>query len=318
MTTMTSPVFSIIIPHYSIPGLLLRCVASIPQRPDVEIIVVDDCSPDTPELQAAFATLRQRSGLHILRTPQGGSAGRARNVGLDAARGTWILFADADDFFDEHLAAFMDKVARAPEDVVYFNFRSVLSDDVSQPSEREAAYADFFRQYARDHREDNFRFLYQTPWGKLIRRSLVERHHIRFDETRYANDAMFAVRVGCEAGRIRVADVPLYVLTERSGSLADQFCRKPGETLVRAQVALCVRQTIAAHGYAFDYDWQMFIRLLIWNGEFGDLLHLYHTISRYGLRRRDILHTVRQTGRRFLPLCLWLPAADAGLTLLRK
>lgn len=315
---MTTPLFSVVIPHYAIPRLLLRCVDSIPQRPDVEVVVVDDCSPDTPELQAALATLRQRPGLTLCRTPQGGSAGRARNVGLDAARGRWLLFADADDFFDERLAAFLDQMAGAEEDVVYFNFRSVLSDDVSQPSDRENSYNAFFQQYACDHREDNFRFLYQTPWGKLVRRSLVEEHHIRFDETRYANDALFAVRVGCEARAIRVVDVPLYILTERRGSLANQFCRKPGETAVRTKVALRVRQTIAAHGYTFSYDYQIFVRLLLWNGEFRDLLHIYHTITRYGLTKRSLLAIVWHTGRRFRPLCLWLTAADAWLTLLRK
>lgn len=40
------PVFSVIIPHYGIPELLRRCLASIPDRADLEVIVVDDCSPD--------------------------------------------------------------------------------------------------------------------------------------------------------------------------------------------------------------------------------------------------------------------------------
>lgn len=212
----------------------------------------------------------------------------------------------------------MDEMTTAPEDVVYFSFRSVLNDDMSQPSTREEAYADFFRQYAYDHREENFRFLYQTPWGKFVRRSLVEGHHIRFDETRYANDALFAVHVGCEASSIRVVDRPLYILTERNGSLADQFCRKPGETAIRAQVALRVRKVIADNGYVFDYDYRIFIRLLLWNKEFCDLLHIYHTIASYGLRKRDILSIVWQTGWRYAPLNLWLVAMDAWLALLRK
>ncbi len=42
--------YSIIIPHYNIPKLLLRCVKSIPERDDVQIIVVDDCSPENVDL----------------------------------------------------------------------------------------------------------------------------------------------------------------------------------------------------------------------------------------------------------------------------
>lgn len=38
--------YSIIIPHYGIPELLGRCLRSIPERDDIQVIVVDDNSPD--------------------------------------------------------------------------------------------------------------------------------------------------------------------------------------------------------------------------------------------------------------------------------
>ena len=40
------PTFSIIIPHYDIPDLLMRCLKSIPVSEDIQVIVVDDNSPD--------------------------------------------------------------------------------------------------------------------------------------------------------------------------------------------------------------------------------------------------------------------------------
>jgi len=39
--------YSIIIPHYNIPELLMRCLKSIPKRDDIQVIVVDDGSPDS-------------------------------------------------------------------------------------------------------------------------------------------------------------------------------------------------------------------------------------------------------------------------------
>ena len=41
-----NPLFSIIIPHYDIPDLLMRCLKSIPVSEDIQVIVVDDNSPD--------------------------------------------------------------------------------------------------------------------------------------------------------------------------------------------------------------------------------------------------------------------------------
>ena len=43
---MSQPSFSSIIPHYHIPDLLMRCVDSIPVRDDIQVIAVDDCSPE--------------------------------------------------------------------------------------------------------------------------------------------------------------------------------------------------------------------------------------------------------------------------------
>lgn len=43
---MDSPSFSIIIPHYDIPDLLMRCLKSIPVSEDIQVIVVDDNSSD--------------------------------------------------------------------------------------------------------------------------------------------------------------------------------------------------------------------------------------------------------------------------------
>ena len=202
--------------------------------------------------------------------------------------------------------------------VLYFNFRSVLSDDISQISTRETDYNKFFEQYNKDHNEDNFRFLYCTPWGKIIKRSLIENNKIRFDETRYANDAMFAVLVGCKAKSILPVNECLYVLTERSGSLANNFCRKVGETVVRATVALRIQKVIRDNGYTFPYDYQTYIRILLWNGEFHDLLGIYHTITNYGLTKNNILYIVRHAGRRYYLVALWLIWKDWILLLLGK
>lgn len=56
--------YSIIIPHYNAPHLLERCLKSIPVREDIQVIVVDDCSPavnsyirDYPELSRPYLEL---------------------------------------------------------------------------------------------------------------------------------------------------------------------------------------------------------------------------------------------------------------------
>lgn len=91
-------VYSIIIPHKNIPDLLRRCLDSIPQRPDIQIIVVDDNSC-SDKVDFAHFPGREREGVEIVYTREGLGAGYARNVGLRHAKGRWLLFADADDYF---------------------------------------------------------------------------------------------------------------------------------------------------------------------------------------------------------------------------
>ena len=127
---MSKMLFSIIIPHYDIPDLLMRCLKSIPVSEDIQVIVVDDNSPDAdtyleryPELLCPY--------LEFIRTTKGGGAGYARNIGLDHAKGEWLLFADADDFFVEDMYDIITSNSDSEADVIYFKKESVLSENIS-------------------------------------------------------------------------------------------------------------------------------------------------------------------------------------------
>ena len=112
--------YSIIIPHKNIPSLLRRCLDSIPERDDLEIIVVDDNSKEDTirDLQTIH-----RNNLQIIYTKEGRGAGYARNVGISKAQGKWILFADADDYFEEIAFNTLDLFTNSKAQLVLFNSR---------------------------------------------------------------------------------------------------------------------------------------------------------------------------------------------------
>ncbi|KAA6303909.1 putative glycosyltransferase EpsJ, partial [termite gut metagenome] len=119
--------YSIIIPHKNIPDLLRRCLNSIPRREDIQIIVVDDNSDSNIVDFEHFPGMGEPC-VEVVFTKEGKGAGYARNVGLSKAKGKWLLFADADDFFCEFLLQNIDKYLNANVDVVYFKAQSVDSD----------------------------------------------------------------------------------------------------------------------------------------------------------------------------------------------
>ena len=98
--------YSFIIPHHNSPKLLERCLDSIPQRNDIEIIVVDDNS-DADKKAYSYRGDVRIINIDVEHTK---GAGRARNYGMKEARGKWILFADCDDFYIDGFLEELDKV----------------------------------------------------------------------------------------------------------------------------------------------------------------------------------------------------------------
>ncbi len=248
---MTTINYSIIIPHYNIPDLLIRCLKSIPIREDIQVIVVDDCSPDADKYLEKYPELTNHPYLEYYSTPKGGSAGRARNVGLDHAKGTWLIFLDADDFLVENAEEILDASVNREEDILYYNSKCVMSDDITKESDRNF-YANYFKTYAEDHNKSRFRYTFRSLWGRIIRRSIATENNIRFDETRYSNDAMFSTLTGCYAKEIAIIDKPFFVITERAGSLASsQFNDRKislQECKERFLVSLNIHKTIYNFG----------------------------------------------------------------------
>lgn len=240
--------YSIIIPHYNTPELLVRCVESIPERSDIQIIVVDDNSPGSDSYKECYPELT-RKNVQLVLTKKGGGAGYARNEGLKHATGKWVLFADADDFYVENFSRLLDEHYESNADIVYFNIRSVMSDDVSKPAHRNNSKSRLFEEYAKTGDCAPFRCNYCEPWGKMVRMKLIKDNNIRFDETRVDNDHYFSVVSGCLAKEVEIVDEPLYVVTLREGSLSYGFADDLEKLLIRLGVETRVQIFERQHGY---------------------------------------------------------------------
>ena len=237
---MNMPLISIIIPHYDIPDLLMRCLKSIPVLEDIQVIVVDDNSPDADTYLERYPEL-SRPYLEFIRAPKNGGAGYARNIGLDHAKGKWQLFADADDFFVGNMYDIINTHVESDADVIYFRKQAVYSDDINRKSTRSGYLDRIMDIYLKTGDELPVRTRHHVPWGKMIKKSLIENHRIRFEEIKYSNDILFSVHVGCLAKKIEAIDTVLYVVTSHEGSATYEFCKKTDELRIRA-------------GAAFRYD----------------------------------------------------------------
>ena len=95
----TKVTISVIIPVYNCQQYLRQCIDSVLGQTlqDIEIFCIDDGSTDE-SLDVLQEYEETYSSVHVFQQPNSG-AGAARNLGLQHAKGEYIAFLDADDYY---------------------------------------------------------------------------------------------------------------------------------------------------------------------------------------------------------------------------
>ena len=208
--------YTVIIPHYNIPDLLVRCLDSIPLREDIKVIVVDDLSPGGENYLERYPQL-SRPHLTYIRAPRNGGAGWARNLALPHAEGTWLVFADADDCFSEDAFDTMDRYTDSDADIIYFHTEERVEGDW-HPALHYGWLYDAFKTTEETGNDRALRKTHLPPWGKMLRLSFVQESGAVFNETRHSEDVVFSVRTGYLAKKVIIAPEVIYYTYIRQGS----------------------------------------------------------------------------------------------------
>lgn len=172
---MSSPLVTIIIPVYNAEAFLPKCIESIISQSysNFELLLVDDCSTDNSySICQSYSSLDSR--LLIIRNNINKGVTITRNLGLDNAKGEYILFIDNDDYIDNN---YIETFINALQDY----------DDVDLLTQNIV----FHYQGEEPFVETNQLSL-GGPWGKLFKRSIIENHQIRFiPGLKYNEDNLF-------------------------------------------------------------------------------------------------------------------------------
>ena len=108
-----SPLVSVIIPVYKVEPYLRKCVDFVLAQTytNLEVILVDDGSPDgCPAICDEYA--KNDARIKVIHKKNGGLSD-ARNIGIQAARGIWIMYVDSDDYVEaDAVEHFMDALER--------------------------------------------------------------------------------------------------------------------------------------------------------------------------------------------------------------
>lgn len=202
--------YSIIIPHFGNFERLERLLRSIPvSREDLEVLVIDDCSVDQ---EALFVVRKSWPTVVWLSTLTNSGAGVARNLGLETARGRWVIFADSDDEFLPTAFEYLDKTLCSEYELIYFLADSVYEVD-GRLSLECSRMNELVEQYARFPDEQiltKLRLSHVVPWAKVYSRSFVRKTGLQFDAVRWADDIAFNTLAAVKATRVQAQDFCIY------------------------------------------------------------------------------------------------------------
>lgn len=203
--------YSVVIPYYDKYELFVKAVDSIPDREDIQIIVVDNSKEPLVENQIP---IKQKTMITYVTSDNTKGAGCARNVGLTKVKGKYILFCDADDYFTPEAFDSFDKYLDKEYDIVFFKSASIVLK-TGCISDRHIEYNSLIDDYYSNGDDERLRYRYEAPWSKLYHSSFIlSDNTIRFEEIRVNNDAWFSLMAGHYAKNITADMTEVYVITE--------------------------------------------------------------------------------------------------------
>lgn len=216
------PLVSVVVPVYKVEDYLPRCLDSIlgQNHRRLEVIVVNDGSPDgCGDIMRDYASRDSRITMIF---QENAGLGAARNSGLAAASGDYVVFIDSDDYVSPDYVSRMVRLARRKSaDVVICNFYFELPSGVKIPFPLMTAHRSLTGDQAGQRALD----LLSIPtfaWNKLYRRELFAGPDITFPSI-YYEDVATVAQVLARAERVAITHRPLYYYCFRKSGIVGNF-----------------------------------------------------------------------------------------------
>lgn len=212
---MDAPVkVSVVVPVYNTAPYLPQCLDSLTGQSltEIEIICVDDGSTDdSPSILREYAERDRR--IKVL-SQQNQFAGAARNNGMAAACGEYIMFCDSDDFMAENALELMyEKCKKDEADICVCageRYYEQLGLTVAAPGYLEVKRLPGKLPFNRsDNAEHLFSFTTIMMFNKMFRLVFLREHHLRYAMTRNGEDVEICALALWHADRITVVKTPL-------------------------------------------------------------------------------------------------------------
>ncbi len=211
---------SIVVPIYKVEHELNRCVKSLLGQTyeNIEIILVDDGSPDhCPEMCDKFAELDNR--VRVIHKRNGGLSD-ARNVGLKAASGEYILYVDSDDYIEFDSCERLMK-AKNDEDIDIVVGNAIMEKIDGNELLNHSATPEGITYTSKEFVEQAIKAnqWYAPACYNMYRKEFLLENNLYFEKGIYFEDVQMLPRVFLAASTIRCMNGVFYHYIVRDNSI---------------------------------------------------------------------------------------------------
>lgn len=205
--------FSIIVPVYNAADFVSDTIENLlKQNVDKEIILVNDGSTDD-SLQLIKQYESKYDCIKVVDKKNGGVSS-ARNVGLNVAKGDYVIFVDSDDFIDDGLLERCEKILqRKSTDAVIFSYKYVYPKSSRKDICFHYKSSDYYslKEWLNDFYQLWSCHILPCIGTKVYRKSVIDQYNIRFNESiSYLEDISFALEYLSHISNIYYLDEPAY------------------------------------------------------------------------------------------------------------
>lgn len=219
MSTVTdTPLVSVIVPVYNVEQYIDDCLKSIRQQTytNIEIIIVEDCSTDNSDALITPHLIDKR--IKVIHHEKNSGLSAARNTGIDAAVGDFIMFVDSDDLIESVLIeSCLDGINETNADVITYE---------CTPFNDGQEYPDLSNLRSKVQNGISFIYLsnsyFNLPhfaWLKFIRSDILKSNLIDFPVGLYYEDWPFHWHLGLCTKNIYHIPVSFYLYRQRNTSI---------------------------------------------------------------------------------------------------
>lgn len=281
------PKVSVIIPVYNTENFLRKCLDSVCNQTlqDIEIICVNDCSPDNcSQILEQYAQKDNR--IRIINRNKNGGLSAARNTGMDVATGEYIYFIDSDDWIDlDYIEKMVDIAQKNKADIVLNT--NILSHEEGKKTVQFAPFntQNFVEEKFLNTRDCIWNIIWNT-WAHLWKKSFLDKINAHFPENYVIEDMYFQATTLAFLDKIYVTRCSTYHYLVRNNSICGNLKAKANESVL-AQIRIFNKTVdfFEEHNMLDNISFRLFQLMNIYDDDNKEFL--FKELKKYFFRIED-------------------------------